>query len=547
MNLTAENLEADLETLDRNSASTDEDKMERKSAATVLVELAMEQFRFGVSETGETFALPKSGPSIVAMLRGAKTSLRSQLARSYFKRTRRAAPQQALADALLVIEGMAQAEEPTELYMRVAHYDDALWLDLGDQTGLAVKITDGEWVVTQPPILFKRTALNSPLPEPVDGGSLDDLWKRLNVTKYDRALVAAWLVSAFYHDIPHPVLSLFGEQGTGKTTVEKLLVSCIDASPVPTRKAPRDADVWITAVTGSWIVGLDNLSNVSPWLSDSICRAVTGDGDVRRKLYTDSDYAIFAFRRAIILNGIDLGALRGDLSERLLPIHLDMISEHNRLDEHAIWPTWEKEHPRILGAILDLAASVKSKIPFVRLETKPRMADFARILAAVDETLGTDGLKHYLDKQKSLATDSLSSDLFMSSLIEHITTPYTGTSADLLQLLVPDKPQKGWPTTARVVTQRLHRHAPALRKSGWTVTNDDGHNHRHALTWTINPPDRPEMTCISSSQHAQARENGPKRESASFASQEYRQSQDDKASSVLAFQNGGKDCIEGEL
>jgi hypothetical protein len=46
---------------------------------------------------------------------------------------------------------------------------------------------------------------------------------------------------------------------------------------------------------------LDNLSTVPDWLSDSICRAVTGDGDVRRKLYTDGEHAVFSFRRAVAI------------------------------------------------------------------------------------------------------------------------------------------------------------------------------------------------------------------------------------------------------
>ena len=81
---------------------------ERKSVATALVDLAQELYTFGVSDLGEPFAIPIDGPRVVAMLRGGKTSLRALLAREYFTRTGKAATQQALADALLVIEGMAQ-------------------------------------------------------------------------------------------------------------------------------------------------------------------------------------------------------------------------------------------------------------------------------------------------------------------------------------------------------------------------------------------------------------------------------------------------------
>ena len=112
-----------------------------KSAATMLVELAQEHYTFGITSTGEPFAVPNHGPRVVAMLRGGKTSLRALLAREYFTRTGRAAAQQALADALLVIEGIAQDVAESELYMRTARHEGALWLDLGDPTGRAICIT----------------------------------------------------------------------------------------------------------------------------------------------------------------------------------------------------------------------------------------------------------------------------------------------------------------------------------------------------------------------------------------------------------------------
>ena len=135
---------------------------------------------------------------------------------------------------------------------------------------------------------------------------------------------------------PHVVLAIFGEQGTGKTTAVKVLVRILDPGPVPVRKPPRDADSWVTAAAGSWVVGLDNLSDIPPWLSDSLCRASTGDGDVRRKLYTDGDYAVFAFRRCIIFDAIDVGALEPDLADRALPVTLALIPDEDRRDEETL-------------------------------------------------------------------------------------------------------------------------------------------------------------------------------------------------------------------
>lgn len=516
---------------DADDAPVEDERPAKRSAATVLVDLASGLFHFGVSTDGETFAVPKDGPPVVALLRGGKSSLRARLARRYFAKIGKAAPQQALADALLVIEGAAQEEDPVELHLRVADREGETWIDLGDLTGNAVKLTPKGWTIEESaPVLFRRSVLNSALPRPVAGADLSMLWRWLNVAEADRPLVAAWLVATLTAGIPHPVLLLHGEQGTGKTTTQKVLVSVLDPSPVPTRKPPRDAESWVTAAAGSWVVGIDNLSTVPDWLSDSLCRAVTGDGDVRRKLYTDGDHHVIAFRRCIALTGIDLGALRGDLTERLLPIELARIDDGDRLEEGQLWPAWDQQHPELLGAVLDLAAGVMAVAPSVRLDNKPRMADFARVLAAVDRVLGTNGLDHYLAKQSSLATESLTGDPFIAAMLSTITVPFTGTSAELLDLVpAPDRVPKGWPSTSRQVTSTLKRQAPTMRKAAWTVENDNAENHDKVLVWTISPPAaRGEKARIPSPQPPHPRTEAAPAGVAGIAGVDCRPSQDDE-------------------
>jgi hypothetical protein len=469
------------------AAKADEIASEKTSASTKLVEIAMSQYSFGVSTLGETFAIPKSGPAVVSMLRGSKMSLRGLLAREYFRIHRKAAPQQALADALLVVEGLAQEGDEAELHFRVAQHDDDLWLDIGDTTGRAIRITASGWSVeSSPPMLFRRTVLNGSLPDPV-AGDLDELWQWLNVAPEYRPLIVAWIVAALFPGIPHPVLSFQGEHGTAKTTAMKMSCSIIDPSPVISRKPPRDTESWVTAAAGSWVVGIDNLSHVPDWLSDSICRAVTGDGDVRRKLYTDGEHAVFAFRRCVCITSIDLGTLRGDLADRMLPIALNVIPESRRMKESDVMEAWSKAHPKVLGAILDVAAGVIRALPSVALASMPRMADFAEIVAAADMVLGTDGLSRYLSLSGEMARDAIASDVFLQA-VESLGA-FEGTSSDLYKRVTPEKPPKDWPKDARAVTTLLRRQAPGMRKTGWHVEDDGGRNEQKVLRWTLRPPE----------------------------------------------------------
>ncbi|MGH4021807.1 MAG: hypothetical protein ACRDT0_21745 [Pseudonocardiaceae bacterium] len=115
------------------------------------------------------------------------------------------------------------------------------------------------------------------------------------------------------------------------------------------RKPPRDADSWTTAAASSWVVALDNLSTVPEWLSDSLCRASTGEGDVRRRLYTDGELHVIAFRRVVVANGIDLGSLRGDLADRLVTVQLDRIGDEARREDVEVASEWATHTQRYSG------------------------------------------------------------------------------------------------------------------------------------------------------------------------------------------------------
>jgi len=454
----------------------EDDKQQRKSAATVLVDLARQRYRLGVSTDYEPYGVPVSGPQVVRLLRGGRGSMRAELASLYFAETGRAAPQQALADALLVLDGLAREQEPVDLALRVAEYHGDLVLDLGDVTGRAVVIR----------------SLTGALPVPVSGGSLDELWSLLNVSEVDRVPLTAALVAALMPEIPHPIVTLLGEQGTGKSTAGRMLAGVLDPSPVPSRKQPRDVDAWVTAAAGSWVVNVDNVSQIPAWWSDALCRAVSGDGDVRRRLYTDGELAVIAFRRVIVLNGIDLGRMRGDLAERLLSIELDVIDPSSRRTDRDLAAAWEQAHPRILGALLDLACQVLDAMPTLKLSTLPRMADFARVLAAVDEVLGTDGMSRYTGQADSLSADVVTSEPVLAAVARQVKAGFHGTAAELLELLTPDEHSgrmpREWPSNPRALSGLLKRHSPALRRLGWQVSSHED-PHDKVLRWSLQPPD----------------------------------------------------------
>ena len=300
-------------------------------------------------------------------------------------------------------------------------------------------------------------------------------------------------------DVPHTILGLLAEHGSAKSTTTKRVVSLTDPSKVPLRMPPRDIDQWITGANGSWVVALDNLSSIQDWQSDALCRAATGDGNIKRQLYTDIGLSVIQIMRCVIVNGIDLGGLNGDLTDRLALADLERINEDNRKPEDELEADWLQAHPAVFGALLDLAAQVHHKLPTVTMNRLPRMADFAKVLSAIDQINETEGLRRYRERAAHLAADSVASDPFIARLQDINYRCTDKTAAQILAAvtpmrelangsIVPDKPPQDWPKKARVVTTRLTRHAPALRSLGWQIGNDNGKNMAHATRWTIAPP-----------------------------------------------------------
>ena len=419
------------------------------SQATRLVTLATRMYDFGVTRNGDPFAVPRQGGNVARMLRGGRPPLRPELASAMYAAEGTAPNGSAMTDAMAVLEGQAQQADPVELALRTARDANGLLLDLGDVTGRAVMVTPDGWEITdRSPVLFRRTAATLPLPQPVGGGDLDDtLFGILNIGKENRPLMKAVLVHYLWPDIGHVIARLTGRDGTAKTWATRILRSLIDPSAAPTRAVPRDETDWIIAVNAALIAAIDNVSAIPDWLSDAMCRASTGEGLMRRKLYSDQDVSILSARRIVILNGIDATIRRADFARRIADFELEQIKKIKSDSE--VGDEWEKVHPYALGALLDLTVSTLKRLPGTVLagpEESLTMGDFARIAKAV----GEPGLKLYISRLGTAAADVVESDPFARSLIKFVggrpQGKWSGLAGELVAAIPgPDPLPKGWP------------------------------------------------------------------------------------------------------
>ena len=213
---------------------------------------------------------------------------RRWLRRRYYEATGAAPNGEAMTAAMGVIEARAAFDGPVRpVYLRVAEHGARIYLDLCDPLWRAIEISaEGGWqIVDRPPVRFRRTPGMLPIPDPVHGGSLDELRPHFHVDDAGYVLAVSWLLAILRGRGPYPILALTGEQGTGKSLTADMLRSLLDPHTASLRSLPRDTrDLYVAAINGHVLV-FDNLSGVSTEISDALCRLSTGGGFSTRALY----------------------------------------------------------------------------------------------------------------------------------------------------------------------------------------------------------------------------------------------------------------------
>ena len=355
------------------------------------------------------------------------------------------------------------------------------YIDLGDVTGHAIHITAEGWSVCErPEVEFRRPDGLLPMPRPVREGSIELLRPYVNLSPSDFRLLVAWMAAALRRDGPYPILALYGEQGSAKSTLARIIRSLIDPQDSPLLSEPGSTrDLMVTATNG-WLLAYDNISVIRPWLSDGLCRLATGGGFAARSLFSNDERTVLHAQRPVILNGIEEFVQRGDLSDRTVFLNLAPIPPGQRRREDELWAAFYRERPLILGSLLDAVAGGMRELPAVKLAELPRMADFAAFAEAVGRALGWNAdtvIADYNNNRKDATAAQIEDSMIASAMLERTpeTVNWWGTPTELLKELGDQVGQKvassaRWPKSPSVMTNELRRIAPQLRSNGVSVT-----------------------------------------------------------------------------
>lgn len=469
----------------------------KPSATDDLIRLGKDRGAFWRDSEGEAFATVPLASGGFDNLPLSGSGFRKWLAGEAFRKSGRAAPREAMDRAIETLAAEAMygdgGERPTA--RRVGHAEGAVYVDLCDSSRRIVRVTAERWdFVTDAecPIRFIRPKHAGALPEPVRGGDCKVLGELLTTDDAGLRVAEAFLLVAFMPPPGgFPILVATGEQGSGKSFGCRVLRRLVDPATPELRIPPKDEGDLRAALGSGYMLAFDNLANIPPKMSDSLCALATGGGIASRKLYTDSEEHVVTGRRPVLLNGINDPAAAPDLAERCLFVHFTRPEGGARKTETELEAIFASQAGAILGAILDrVSSALRDRNRVLPPGALPRMADFAKWVYAGTAEAERECVWSVLAQNRATKHAQTIEEDVVASAVKTLAENggFVGTARGMVAALnaqegvtePKDRPED-WPASAVALGRRLRKIAPVLRGVGIEIRQDRGKER----VWTV--------------------------------------------------------------
>ena len=422
-------------------------------------------------------------------------SMKRWLTRELWEARKKPITSEALDSVVRVLESKACHEgQKYNLQNRLAFKDGELWYDLVNDRWQAVRINVNGWSIEDnTPILFNRYSHNQEQIHPAQNGDIRLILKYINLPdKNQQLLFLVYLVSCFIPDFPHPILVIFGPQGSSKTTLSKLLRLIVDPSFIEVASMPTSQKELVQALAHHSFLFFDNVSYISEEVSDTLCKAITGSGFIKRELYSNDEDIIYRFKRSIGMNGINLVSTKPDLLDRSLLLELERIDDSQRKQEKELMDNFMEDLPLILGDVFHIISSTLRIKPSIRLVSTPRMADFTLWACAIAEAIGyrkeefLEAYKNNIAKQtETILNENIVATVLLAFMEERVWQKWEGTATELLDKLTNhadfsgiDTYDKYWPKAPQSLSRAINVLKVTLRSADISINISAGQKRK---------------------------------------------------------------------
>jgi hypothetical protein len=457
--------------------SDEEDDKGIRSAADLLVQLAIENTsllfkdQYGMAHAQVHIADHDE------IIRVESSKFKRYLARLFYDRNgNKVVNADSITNAIQVIQAKAEYEGQTiPLSLRVAWQNGDIYFDLSNNEWQCIKISQHNWELIDHspyPMFIRYNQISQTEPDRNYEHDIFDRFLKLTNLKenHDRILIKAYIISLFVPDIPHAMLILHGEKGSAKSTLQTLIKLLVDPGKPRLLTIYNDVKEFIQQLAHNHVAYYDNLKRAPQWLSDEACKAVTGVGSTKRKLYSDDDDIVYEYRRCLGFSGINVSLTEPDALDRSMMIELQRIKKENTKQDAEIVAEFLELRPKLLGYIFDILTTALQIKPKVKLNDLPRMADFAIWGESIARAMGYKDLEFihaYYDnigKQNIEAIENHPLGQAIARFIEEKQEFLKGSPLEILEQLEIfahnnkiKTDHRLWPKAANSLTRRLNQ------------------------------------------------------------------------------------------
>jgi energy-coupling factor transporter ATP-binding protein EcfA2 len=293
----------------------------------------------------------------------------------------------------------AMSEEEIDIRSRVSRNGGVLYnLNNG---GKVVKIiqtestrgVEGSWEVLDGYYLerFKTVSGEGVQVIPNPNATVDDiyrLFKYMNFEERYKPLIVCILIAYLIPDIAYPILNIYGEKGSGKSTMACLIKKLIDPNQILLDNAEfkKDDDLIITLNNGHLTV-FDNIRRITADFGDMLTKVSTGIGFRGRTLFTNKGVTTFTFKKPVILTSVAQEMQREDLLSRSILIESIPFTD-NIIPEGEMYKRFQAESDLILGSLFTIMSKID--VGSVSQTGLIRLTDFHIISRAVEKVMNWD-------------------------------------------------------------------------------------------------------------------------------------------------------------
>ena len=283
------------------------------------------------------------------------------------------------------LNGIAKFEGPKkDLQVRVAGCTEdepyTIYYDLTNSNGEVVKITPDGWIIlggNDIPTIFRKYKNQKAQVYPsrkYPSNILDQFVDLLNIKNEEiqrqmnskgrivskviiteqRELFKGYLFGIFYPGIPKPVFMSHGGQNASKSTTKTFVKLTVDPTSPKLLSIPNDENEMSQQLMHNYVCFYDNLTKLTDMQSDQLCRASTGGGSSKRKLFSDDEDILSEYIRCTGFSGINLVATKPDLLSRGLIFKQETIPNEDLQDDEVLEYKFNKILPQLLGFIFEI-------------------------------------------------------------------------------------------------------------------------------------------------------------------------------------------------